>query len=175
MLQDWTLPIIAALMLVGAAALVAAAAHDIVARTVPDWISVFLTSIGVLVRAMDQNLIIGLLVAVAVFCAVAFCWRRGWVGGGDVILIGATALIVPPASVLSFIAAMSIAGSVLALLYLAAGPLARSGQRTKKSFDVRYDDMLSRIVRVELWRIRRGGSLPYACAIAAGFLFTIIT
>ena len=173
--QDWTLPIIAVLILVGAATLVAAAAHDIVARTVPDWISIFLTSIGVVVRALDQNLIIGLLVAVAVFCAVAFCWRRGWVGGGDVKLIGATALIVPPASVLSFIAAMSIAGSVLALLYLAAGPLARSGRRTKKSFDVRYDGMLSRIVRVELWRIRRGGPLPYACAIAAGFLFTIIT
>jgi hypothetical protein len=27
---------------------------------------------------------------------------------------------------------------------------------------------------VERWRIRRGGPLPYACAIAAGVLFIIL-
>ena len=29
-------------------------------------------------------------------------------------------------------------------------------------------------VRVERWRIRRGGPLPYACAIAVGFLFIVV-
>jgi prepilin peptidase CpaA len=34
--------------------------------------------------------------------------------------------------------------------------------------------LLARALRVEQWRIRRGGPLPYACAIAAGGLFILL-
>jgi prepilin peptidase CpaA len=34
--------------------------------------------------------------------------------------------------------------------------------------------LLARALRVERWRIHRGGPLPYACAIAAGGLFILL-
>jgi hypothetical protein len=34
--------------------------------------------------------------------------------------------------------------------------------------------LIARVVRIERWRISRGRSLPYACAIAAGYLFATV-
>jgi prepilin peptidase CpaA len=56
---------------------------------------------------------------------------------------------------------------VLALAYLAGclvlpRPTARRPNR-----------LLSRVLRVEAWRIRHRGPLPYVCAIAAGTLFVL--
>ncbi len=86
-------------------------------------------------------------------------------GGGDVKLLGAAALGVPAGSVLTFVAAVAITGGLLAAIYLAA--------RRFISFprSLRPTPLFARAVRVERWRMRRGGPLPYACAIAAGALF----
>lgn len=162
-----------ALLLAGAALVLFAAVHDIVARTVPNGLSVTLVLLGLGMRAMDGNLLKGLLAGFVVFAAAAFLWRRGWLGGGDVKLLGATSLLVPPAAVPSFIVAMSLSGGVLAVMYLAAGRLARSMRRSGPDRRARPRHLPARAVRAELWRLRRGGPLPYACAIAAGFLISI--
>ena len=166
------------LMAAAAALLLAAAAHDIVARTVPNTASVLVALIGLAARGLDGKLLTGCLAAAAVFLIAAFCWRRGWLGGADVKLLGAAALTVPPQAVPSLIIAISIAGSILAVLYLLAGriaravhhPLVRNG--AVDNID-RPSGLLKRAWRVEAWRLRRGGPLPYACAIAAGFIFTL--
>jgi prepilin peptidase CpaA len=88
-------------------------------------------------------------------------------GGGDVKLLAAAAIVVPPHLTISFIVAMSVAGGVLALVYLAAQrflPLPRYAASR---------NLLTRVIRAECWRVHRGCPLPYACAIGAGFLFVL--
>lgn len=178
MLPDWASHISPLLTACGAIVLIWAALHDIAARTAPDWASVLLLAFGLILRAIDETLVIGAASAFAVFAVAAFFWRRGWLGGGDVKLMGATAMMLPPHMILSFITAMSIFGSALAVFYLIAGRIARSGERVKKvtprNIPRRPGGLLARVARVELWRMRRGGPLPYACAIAAGFVIIIL-
>jgi prepilin peptidase CpaA len=159
---------ISVLPIICAGLILAASLHDIVTRTIPHSLLLALAAAGVATGAMDRYLLGSLLAACGVFVVSALCWRRGWMGGGDVKLLGAAALAIPPNSVLTFVAAVTIAGALLALLYLAARPLVRP------PVPVRPDGLLARAMRVERWRIGRGGPLPYACAIAAGFLFVIV-
>ena len=162
----------------GGGLLLLAAMHDIATRTVPNGVSVLLALGGLGSRIVDGKLAIGLGMAAAVFIVAAAFWRRGWMGGADVKLLGASALLVSPAHVFPFIAATAIAGSLLAALYLAVGYCARSGRpsgskQPTKVRTPRSTGLFARVTRAELWRIRRGGPLPYACAIAAGFLFIL--
>ena len=156
------------LVLASIAILLAAAMHDIAARTVPNWMAATLAILGLATQIMHGRAITGLAAGLAVFLLAAFCWRRGWMGGGDVKLLGAAAIVVPPGDVANFIAVVALTGAVLALVYLGARRItaAPSAQRPAR--------LVARACRVERWRIRRGGPLPYACAIAAGVLFIIL-
>ena len=147
--------------------ILAASLHDIVTRTVPNSLVLALAAAGVATGVMDGYVLGSLIAAGSVFFLSAFCWHRGWMGGGDVKLLGAAALGMPPNSIPAFVAAVAISGGLLALLYLAARPLVTSPASCLPN------GLLARASRVERWRISRGGSLPYACAIAAGFLFVI--
>jgi prepilin peptidase CpaA len=148
--------------------ILAASLHDIIARTVPNGLVLLLAIAGLATGAIDRHLLVSLLAAGSIFAAAALCWRRGWMGGGDVKLLGAATLAMPPSSVLTFIAAVAIAGSLLAILYLVARRLVHAPA------PLRPNNLFDRAMRVERWRITRGGPLPYACAIAAGFLFVIV-
>jgi prepilin peptidase CpaA len=145
-----------------------ASLNDIATRTISNRLLILLGIAGAAVHVVDGDLIGSLIAATFVFLAAAWCWRRGWMGGGDVKLLGAAALGVAPESVLSFIMAVAISGGLLAILYLVARPL------LGPSIPTRPKSLLARLVRAERWRIRRGGPLPYACAIAAGLLFVIV-
>lgn len=176
--HTWLSYLAPASLIVGAGLLLFAALHDMIARTVPNWVAGLLALVGFGGRVMGNNLLIGLAAATSVFVVAAICWRRGWLGGADVKLMGAATLVLPPGLVLPFIVAMAVSGSVLAALYLAAGWLARRARQPRKGTPiqgahVRPSGLLARAARVELWRMRRGGPLPYACAIAAGFTFVL--
>jgi len=167
MLQTWSSDILSALLIAGAAVMLAAASHDFATRTVPNWMALTLAAIGLCARTLDGHFISGMLVGIAVFVAAAFCWRRGWMGGGDAKLLSAASLVVPPHLVIPFIVAMSLAGGVLALIYLAAQRLLPQPRY------IASRNLLARVVRAECWRVHRGCPLPYACAIGAGFLFVL--
>ena len=176
--NGWISLIAPAALIAGTGLLLLAAIHDIVSRTVPNWVAVLLALTGLGARIMGNSVLTGLIAAIAVFIIAAFCWRRGWLGGGDVKLMSAATLAVPAGHAFMFIVAMSVAGSILAALYLAGGRVARSarartpnGLRDKSA--TRPTNLLRRAIRAELWRLRRGGPLPYACAIAAGFTFVL--
>ena len=94
MLSVWPYPISPALLLAGAGFFFAAL-HDVATRTVPNGASMILALVGLGARIMDGTFVIGLAVAATVFAIAAFLWRRGWMGGGDVKLLGASALLVP--------------------------------------------------------------------------------
>lgn len=154
----------------GSGLLIFAACHDIAARTIPNSTSVLLALVGVLLRMLDSNLINSVLLAALVFAICAGCWIRGWMGGGDVKLLAAAALFVPPGLVGSLLVAISLAGGAVALVYLVARLIAR---RVSLRVHSRHRGFLARILRAEHWRILRGTPLPYGSAIAAGTLFVI--
>ena len=158
-----TLPLISIVLVL------AASLHDIAARTIPNKLASAVAIAGIATSAEDGHLFGSMLAAAGVFLVSAFCWRRGWMGGGDVKLLGAAALGMPASSALTFVTAVAIAGGVLALFYLAARRFAAAPASP------RPDSLFARAMRVERWRISRGGPMPYACAIAAGVLFVNIS
>jgi prepilin peptidase CpaA len=158
-----------------------AAAHDVLARTVPNWMPTTLAALGVIQSALAERLIVSLLVGTTVFILSGLCWKRGWLGGGDVKLLGAAAIAVPPVLVPPFVVAVALAGGVLGLVYLACGRLIPTATPRRPTDRPPVDrpigrpvGLLSRAWRLERRRLRRGGPLPYAVAIAAGGLFIFL-
>jgi prepilin peptidase CpaA len=146
----------------------AASLSDIATRTVSNKVVVLLATVGAATQVRDGHLVGALIAGAAVFSLAAWCWRRGWMGGADVKLLGAATLCIPPGSVPTFVVTVAIAGGLLAMLYLGARPLLGG------SVGPRPTALAARVLRAERWRIKRRGPLPYACAIAAGLLFVIV-
>ena len=161
-------PLDLGLCAVGILCLLTAALHDVIARTAPDWTAIGVLASGLALRLLHGDLLFGLLSGFTMLLVTGFCWRRGWLGGGDVKLLTGAAVFVPPPEVLSFVLAVALSGGVLALLYLVARRFVPAPS------SVRPRNLLGRVFRVERWRIRRGGPLPYACAIAAGGLLILL-
>jgi len=122
---------------------------------------------GLVIRLVHGQFLVGIAAGFAVLIAAGLLWRRGLMGGGDVKLLAATALLLPASLVLSFIAAVAFAGGILACLYLALRRIVRPPAT------LRPRHRLARIMRVEQRRIRACRSLPYAVAIASGALFIL--
>jgi prepilin peptidase CpaA len=157
-----------ALVLASIGLLIGASLHDMAARTIPNGVPSALALLGAADGALTGHLTASLLLGAGVFVPAFLCWRAGWLGGGDVKLFGTAALALPPASVPGFVAASAIAGGLLAAIYIV---LARV---LPPASPVRPKGLLARALRVEQWRIRRRGPLPYVCAIASGFVFVLI-
>ena len=136
-------------------------------RLVPNRVPAAIASLGIAVRLLDGTLGWGLLAAFAVFCVAAACWRRGWLGGADVKLFGAGALLVPPGAALAFVLASCLAGGLLALLYLGLSRIVPPPAPQRPLTHLR------RYLRLEQRRLQRHGPLPYATAIAAGAIFVL--
>jgi len=163
-----TLGALNVLTILAAPALLFAALHDIAFRTIPDWVSAALAADGCLVRLLDQHLPTGLICGLAVFALAAACWWRGWIGGGDVKLLGATAILIPPILVPGYIVSVALAGGGLALLYLVLERIIPHPCPQHPA------SLFWRILVVECWRIRRRTSLPYATAISAAALLMLV-
>lgn len=150
-----------------AAALLFAAVHDIAFRTIPNWVPASLAADGGLLRLLDHHLPTALACGLIVFTSATICWHRGWLGGGDVKLLAAAAILVPPALVPGYISAVAFAGGGLALLYLLLERLVPAPRPRHPA------SMPWRILVVECRRIRRRASLPYATAISAAALLIL--
>jgi prepilin peptidase CpaA len=163
------LPILSeTLTLLAAALLILAAGCDILTRLIPNAIPAALALLGLALRLLDGSWPWALLAGVIVFGLCLLCWLRGWMGGGDVKLLGACALLVPPLSVFPMITAVGMAGGVLAFLYLAARRVVP--RPVPLMAGLRPHGFLGRALRAERWRLSRGVALPYAVAIAIGSL-----
>ena len=147
----------------------AACLQDWAVRLVSNRIPAAIALAGLGLRMLDGSAVAGLLAAFAVFAMAAFCWRQGWLGGADVKLFGAGALLVPPQGVAGFVLLTCVAGGILALGYAALGrlvPPPAAGARPR--------NRLRRYVRLEQLRLRRRGPLPYATAITAGAICILL-
>ena len=139
--------------------------QDLAMRLVMNRIPLAIAVAGLALRALDDTVLPGLLAAGIVFFVSASCWRRGWLGGADVKLFGAGALLVPPHLAAAFVLVSCLAGGILALAYAGLGLVAPAPSAFRPLTRAR------RYLRVELRRLRRRGPLPYATAIAAGAAF----
>jgi prepilin peptidase CpaA len=158
------------LELLAAGLLVYAALHDFAVRTVPNWLPVCLIVLGVPLRIMDHMLLDAIIIAAVEFVLLFLLWLRGYMGGGDVKLWGATVMLIPPIiqPELNFVLYIALFGGVLALVYLV---LCKLVPRPHAS---RQGGLLRRALRAEAWRISHRAPLPYACAIAVGAIATLL-
>ena len=152
--------------------LLVAAWCDLATRTIPDGISIALAGLGLLGRAGEglAPAATSLLVAAGLFAVMVPLHARGAIGGGDVKLIAALAAGFSPHATVSFLLSTMMAGGVLALLYLSARLLPQPAPLAPRPAAWAPRKMLT----LERRRMSRRGPLPYAVAIAAGGLFTLI-
>ncbi len=161
--------LITLLLLAGAALLAFAALHDLGFRTVPNRVSVALLATGIALRLLQGDLPWGLGCGLAMFIVTYAFWRFGWMGGADVKLLTAASVFVAPHMVPTLVVGTSLAGGVLALLYIAGSRLApRPAAAPAMPRARRLTVLCRRAARCELRRLRRRGPLPYAAAIATG-------
>jgi len=161
----------AVLTVVVLACLTAAAGRDILTRTIPNSIAVVMAFAGLGLRALDGTIVLALIAALLVGGLTFIFWTRGWLGGADVKLFAALSLAVNPYALPGAIVAVTIFGAVLAMGYLLASrmlpaPAGSALLRQPRS-------LVARAWRAEYRRLRRGGPLPYAAAIAFGGIFAI--
>ncbi len=150
-----------------AAILLGAVLNDIAFRTVPNWMSAALLILGIGIRTLDGGLLLGLLACVLILLGAGFCWRRGWLGGGDVKLLAACGMLAPPGLSGVMLLDVALAGGALAALYLALGRvLGAPGADCPPG-------RLRGIVWEERRRIHSRSPVPYASAIAAGALLVL--
>ncbi len=150
-----------------------AAWRDVATRTIPNAACGALAALGLALRATEGWYALGVSVAAAVpvFLVLLLCHARGLLGGGDVKLLTALTLGLPPMGSWNLVVATALAGGVLALAYLVLQRLptkcltlpVRAGNNT-----------LHRVLAVESWRIRRRGPMPYGVAIAIGAVIVLL-
>ncbi len=158
------------LLVAGVALLAFAALHDIGFRTVPNWVSVILLTVGLVLRIAQGDLGLALLCGLSVFAVSYVFWRFGWMGGADVKLLTASAVFVPHGTVPNLVVYTSLAGGLLAMIYIIGGRVAPRPARLTAA----QGNLFRRALRCELRRLRRRGPLPYATAIAAGGWLAVV-
>jgi prepilin peptidase CpaA len=150
------------------ALLLFAAWHDVIARTIPNWVPAAIALIAIAKLSHEAAPWTVVIEAALLFGASLLLWVFGLLGGGDAKLLGAVGLLVPHGRIAAAIGMIALAGGVLALPYLACrGRLARPGP-------ARPSGLAARAWRAERFRLRRGGPLPYAVAIAVGTTFGLL-
>lgn len=148
-----------------------AAARDIATRLIPDPVPIAIVAIGLAARLFDGWAAAGmsLLLAAAIFLLLVPVAARGWLGGGDVKLISAMAVGLPPALTLDLVVATVFVGGALGVAYILGRHLVPETRVAGGA------TLLRRVLAVEAWRIRRRGPLPYAVAIAGGGILLLIS
>jgi len=150
--------------------LLIAAWRDIATRTIPDIAGLLVAILGFAMRLTEgigaAALSLGL--AAGMVLLMLPLHARGVIGGGDVKLGAALLVGLSPLTGYRFVVATALAGGLLALLYLALSRLLPERPASAGGM------VLRRVIRVEGWRIRRHGPLPYGVAIALGWCAAVI-
>ena len=134
--------------------LAAAAIQDGLRLRISDWIS-GLVAIGAFAALALDGPVSGLWQNFLLFAAVlaigTFMFGRGWMGGGDIKLLAASALWFDLWDGWKLLVAIAVAGGVEAIILMALRRLPWSGT-----------------LRDKLLLLQRGGPIPYGIAIALG-------
>jgi prepilin peptidase CpaA len=115
-----------------AALLIAAATTDLRRREIPHWVVIAIAALAPLFwwatgLPLWPDIALQLGVAMIVFALFAAAFAIGWMGGGDVKLLGALALWMPWQAVVALLVIMSFAGGVLTIAMVVWSRLRRAG------------------------------------------------
>jgi prepilin peptidase CpaA len=158
------------IQILGAAVLLLAGFRDMWSRKIPNAFVVIMLGLGALYLIMTPSPLLNLGGFLAVFAGTVMCWRMGWLGGGDTKLLAAAALLVPPEMIPVQIAAVTLAGGLLAVAaFFGRWSLADAVRPARH-----HAWTPLRIARIEMWRIQHGEGLPYAMAIALGTITAVL-
>ena len=120
-----------ALLVLLACGLVAAAAMDWRSRIIPNWLNaaIALGAVPFWIATRTPlwpDVAVHLAVAAAVFALFALAFQLGMMGGGDVKMLAAIALWLPPLAVVQLLVIMSLAGGALTLAMVLRHRLAKA-------------------------------------------------
>lgn len=164
----------ALLWTIALAALAASSWRDLKDRIIPNEMVAMVAVTGVCLSVMLRpgQTGIALAVAVVLLFALGLLSHFNMMGGGDVKLISATTLLVPPERIGGLIVAIALAGGVLAIVYLVAHRALRQDATAQ-----RLSERAHRVgwLSNECTRIANGGPMPYAFAILGGVIIYIAT
>ncbi len=155
------------------ACLLVAIATDLTRRIIPNSLVLVVLACGLGFQAMAEPSVLWLSIvcAMATLIVLGILGAYDLLGWGDVKLIAAVTLIVPPNHVIGLVFAIVLAGGVLSCCYLCirvvlrhAPPRARSGGRRL---------LLGRLARLEGARILANEPMPYAFAILGGVAYVL--
>ena len=152
-----------------------AAWRDVATRTIPDEISIAIAALGLVVRSFDgwSAALLSMGVGALVFILLLLLAMRGVLGGADVKLAAALAIGLPPAATWDFIFLSVLCGGVLGVVYIITRRRYDPSRFMPPALPNQF--LLRRVLVAEARRLRRGGPLPYAVAIAVGGSFTLLT
>jgi prepilin peptidase CpaA len=149
-----------------------AAGTDLKDRRIPNEIvaAVAVTGLTQGLIAQPGQVWLSLLVAFFVFCGLGVFSHYRIIGGGDLKLISAVTLLVPPERVGQLLIEIALAGGVLGCIYLLVRSALRSPSVTSSGAAeaARPEVGFALTIRTERIRIAAGGPLPYAVAILGG-------
>ncbi len=156
------------------AALLLSAATDLKERIIPNELVLVIALSGLLLcLAMRPGQIgISLMASALVFLALGVLCHYGALAGGDVKLMAAVTLLVPPGSIGDLLIGIALAGGLLSGLYLGASYMVRNA--CSGSGDVPPENAVSSVAewaRVESIRIASRKQVPYAVAILGGVIW----
>ena len=158
-------------------ALAVSSAIDVKRRIIPNECAVLIALCGLVLNfqhGMGQALT-GLAVALAVVLALGVLAHYGLTGGGDVKLIGAATLLVPPAGVGLLLVEIALAGGVVSCAYLAAGYALRRARSARQTAPDRSTPVTEgHWFAEESARIAAGDPMPYALAVLGGVTYHFI-
>ncbi len=155
------------------------AATDLKDRIIPNELVVTVAALGLLQSlAFAPELILrSTLAALLVFFVLAPFAYNKIIGGGDLKLISATTLLVPPTHVGMLLLQIALVGGALSCLYIAARYLLQNLHRVDVAAEVATSPAanFATVVEKERGRILAGGPLPYAVAVLGGVIVYIAT
>lgn len=164
----------AMLWTVALTALIATAWTDLKDRIIPNELAAVVAMSGLCISLMlrPEQVWVSLIVVVLVVIGLGMLAHFGMMGGGDVKLIGATTLLVPPDQIGQLIAFIAVAGGLLSCVYLFLRRFVRASSLAKSPSHAEavaaMDGQSQGLFSNECARIAAGGPMPYAFAIVGG-------
>lgn len=144
---------------------------DIATRLIPNRMCLLLATAGLVMQvfAGPVQMAESVIIAFVLFWILLFLHSQAALGGGDVKLLLALSVGLPPAGIVTLFAITGLAGGVLVVLHLAMRHLPRPVRASSAC------SIFRRVYVAERWRILRHAPLPYGVAIACGGIWAVMT
>ncbi|KJC60236.1 pilus assembly protein CpaA [Bradyrhizobium sp. LTSPM299] len=142
---------------------------DVATRLIRNEICLALALLGIVSQlASPMQVAQSLIAATILLLLLLVVYQWGRIGGGDVKLLVALAIGLPPTGVIQLLTVTALAGGVLAMAHLMMRQLPYPRLAPAGSSFVR------RVYAIERWRHLRHAPLPYGVAIACGGIWTVL-